>query len=107
MGNPHAILEVSSIKTFPVAQVGPLISTHSFFPQGTNVGFMEILTPDHIRLRTFERGSGETLACGSNACAAVVSGIKNNQLQKKVKVELFTWEKLDYIDKVKKAFGLK
>ncbi len=88
MGNPHAILQVASAKTFPVTQFGSVISTHRLFPKGTNVGFMEIVNPTHIRLRTFERGVGETLACGSNACAAVVSGIRNNLLEKKVKVEL-------------------
>lgn len=88
MGNPHAILQVASIKTFPVAKFGPVISTHASFPKGTNVGFMEVVSPEHIRLRTYERGAGETLACGSNACAAVVSGIRNDLLAKKVKVEL-------------------
>lgn len=88
MGNPHAILQVASVKTFPVAQFGPVFSTHRLFPQGTNVGFMEIVNPAHIRLRTFERGAGETLACGSNACAAVVAGIRNNLLENNVKVEL-------------------
>lgn len=88
IGNPHAILQVASVKTFPVAQLGPIFSTHRLFPKGANVGFMEIVNPAHIRLRTFERGAGETLACGSNACAAVVAGIRNNLLEKKVKVEL-------------------
>ena len=88
MGNPHAILQVTSLREFPVAKFGSMISTHPLFPKGTNVGFMEILTPNHIRLRTFERGAGDTLACGSNACAAVVSGIRNNLLEKYVKVEL-------------------
>ncbi len=88
MGNPHAILQVSSIKKFPVAKFGPQISTHRLFPKGVNVGFMEVVSANHIRLRTVERGSGETLACGSNACAAVVSGIRNNILEKKVRVEL-------------------
>ncbi len=88
MGNPHAILQVTSIKKFPVEKFGPLISTHALFPKGVNVGFMEVVNPAHIRLRTFERGVGETLACGSNACAAVVSGIRNDILEKGVKVEL-------------------
>lgn len=87
MGNPHAIVKVDSTQHFPVANIGPLIATHSLFPQGTNVGFMEVLKRNHIRLRTFERGSGETLACGSNACAAVVAGILNNSLDSQVKVE--------------------
>lgn len=88
MGNPHAILPVDTIKTFPISNIGPKISTHSIFPHGTNVGFMEVVDRGHIRLRTFERGSGETLACGSNACAAVVAGIQNGLLDNKVKVEL-------------------
>jgi len=88
MGNPHAILQVSCIKQFPVAQWGPVISTHPLFPKGANVGFMEILNPRHILLRTYERGAGETLACGSNACAAVVSGIRNNLLENNVTVEV-------------------
>lgn len=88
MGNPHAILQVASIDTFPIAHFGPLISSHRLFPKGTNVGFMEVIDLNHIRLRTFERGVGETLACGSNACAAVVSGIQNNLLKKQVRVQL-------------------
>lgn len=88
MGNPHAILQVSSIKNFPVSVIAPQIALHRFFPQGANVGFMEILNAEHIKLRTFERGVGETFACGSNACAAVVAGILNNSLKNKVKVEL-------------------
>ena len=98
MGNPHAILQVASIRQFPVTQFGPVISKHRLFPKGTNVGFMEVVNPTHIRLRTWERGAGETLACGSNACAAVVSGILNHLLEKNVRVELargnlhVTWE---------------
>lgn len=88
MGNPHAILQVNSIKTFPVTSTAPIITAHRAFPRGVNVGFMEIVTPQHIRLRTIERGVGETLACGSNACAAVVAGILNNSLQPRVRVEL-------------------
>ncbi len=88
MGNPHAILQVSSIRQFPVDKIGPLIATHPLFPKGVNVGFMEVLTKKHIRLRTYERGAGETFACGSNACAAVVAGIVNNLLDHEVKVEL-------------------
>ncbi len=88
MGNPHAILHVSSINEAPVATLGLKIATHPVFPKGTNVGFMEVVTPQHIRLRTFERGVGETFACGSNACAAVVAGILNHGLDHKVSVEL-------------------
>ncbi len=88
LGNPHAILQVNSTEHFPVATLGPKIEKHSLFPRGVNVGFMEIVDKQHIRLRTFERGAGETFSCGSNACAAVVAGIENNTLDHKVKVEL-------------------
>jgi diaminopimelate epimerase len=88
MGNPHAVMEVNSLANFPVSEVGHLISTHASFSQITNVGFMEIINRDHIRLRTYERGTGETFACGSNACAAVVAGIINHSLAEKVTVEL-------------------
>ncbi len=99
MGNPHAILKVVSAANSPVQSLGQQISTHSYFPNGTNVGFMEIVNREHIRLRTYERGAGETLACGSNACAAVVAGIQQNILDNEVKVELalgqlkISWQK--------------
>ncbi|MES2218920.1 MAG: diaminopimelate epimerase [Pseudomonadota bacterium] len=88
MGNPHAVLQVDALNNFPVTEIGRQIAADQAFPQSTNVGFMEIIDRRHIRLRTFERGSGETHACGSNACAAVVSGIINNTLDNKVKVQL-------------------
>lgn len=88
MGNPHAVMQINSLSNFPVVAIGQQISTHPIFPNGVNVGFMEIVSRNHIRLRTFERGAGETLACGSNSCAAVVAGITNGLLDKKVKVEL-------------------
>lgn len=88
IGNPHAILHVESVANFPTSKFGQLISIHSAFPNGTNVGFLEVVTREHIRLRTFERGVGETFACGSNSCAAVVAGISNQLLDQKVKVEL-------------------
>jgi diaminopimelate epimerase len=88
MGNPHAIMKVSSVNDFPVTTVGALIGTHTAFPNSVNAGFMEIVSPDHIRLRTYERGAGETFTCGSNACAAVVAGIVNHGLASEVKVEL-------------------
>ena len=74
MGNPHAVLEVPHIDTAPVAKLGPLLEAHPRFPNHANVGFMEIVDRNRIRLRVFERGAGETLACGSGACAAVVAG---------------------------------
>ncbi len=74
MGNPHAVLIVDDVDYAPVAHLGPLLERHGRFPQRANIGFMQIAAPDHIRLRVFERGTGETLACGSGACAAVVAG---------------------------------
>jgi len=74
MGNPHAVVKVDDIDNAPVAELGPAIEQHPDFPNRTNVGFMEVTDPAHIRLRVWERGTGETLACGSGACAAVVWG---------------------------------
>ena len=88
MGNPHAVLIVDDVHQAPVAHLGPLLERHGRFPQRTNVGFMQIVAPDHIRLRVFERGVGETLACGSGACAAVVVGRLWGRLWPKVRVEL-------------------
>lgn len=88
LGNPHAVLKVDSLMGFPVSELGRDISTHVLFPNGVNVGFMEILHRKKIRLCTFERGSGETLACGSNSSAAVVIGIQQKLLDDKVTVEL-------------------
>lgn len=88
MGNPHAVQVVESVDTAPVAIQGPLIESHASFPKRVNAGFMQIVDNHHIRLRVFERGSGETLACGSGACAAVVSGIRLGQLQSPVEVEM-------------------
>ncbi len=99
MGNPHAILETPNIDTALVHKMGSLISTHPYFPKETNVEFMQILDRNHIRLRVFERGVGETLACGSGAAAAVVSGIRSGVLESPVTVDFskgqlkITWEK--------------
>jgi diaminopimelate epimerase len=87
MGNPHAVLQVADIESAPVKKVGPELSKHPFFPDGTNVGFMQILTPSHIRLRVYERGVGETFSCGTGACAAVVAGITLGLLDNTVKVD--------------------
>lgn len=86
MGNPHAVVVVDDINTAPVQQLGPQIESHVQFPQRVNAGFMQIINPHEINLRVFERGSGETLACGTGACAAVVSGIQLNLLQSPVLV---------------------
>ncbi len=88
MGNPHAVLRVDNVDHAPVAHLGPLLERHGRFPQRTNVGFMQIVAPDHVRLRVFERGTGETLACGSGACAAVVVGRLWGLLWPNVQVEL-------------------
>ena len=72
MGNPHAVLVTENAGTAPVQELGPLIQANTLFPDGVNVGFMQVLDQGHIRLRVYERGAGETLACGSGACAAVV-----------------------------------
>ena len=88
MGNPHAVLRVASAAEAQVATLGPQIETHPAFPERCNVGFMEIRDRNHIQLRVWERGAGETLACGSNACAAVVAGIRWDELDHAVAVTL-------------------
>lgn len=90
MGNPHAVMLVQDINQTPVHRLGALIETHAQFPQRVNVGFMQVLPPSHIYLRVFERGVGETQACGTGACAAVVAGISLGLLadDKPVKVDL-------------------
>jgi len=88
MGNPHAIIFVDDIVNAELASIGARLSTHPFFPDGVNVGFAEVVDPGFMRLRVYERGVGETLACGSGACAAVVVGILHNKLNNKVKVSL-------------------
>jgi diaminopimelate epimerase len=88
MGNPHAVLKVSDVKSAPVARFGPSIEHHSRFPKRTNVGFMQIVDRGHLRLRVFERGAGETLACGTGACAAVAVGRRQGLLDREVRVDL-------------------
>jgi len=88
MGNPHAVLLIDDINTAEVDTLGALIERHSQFPQRVNVGFMEVVNPNEINLRVFERGAGETLACGTGACAAVVTGIQRGLLARDVKVKL-------------------
>ncbi|HEY0824855.1 MAG TPA: diaminopimelate epimerase [Ramlibacter sp.] len=87
MGNPHAVQEVGDVDHAPVAAQGPLIEHHSRFPRRVNAGFMEIQDRGRIRLRVWERGAGETLACGTGACAAVVAGIRLGRLDTRVDVE--------------------
>lgn len=88
MGNPHAVLLVDDVAKAPVAWLGPLLESHPRFPARVNVGFLHILTPDRVKLRVFERGTGETLACGTGACAAVVAGRRLGLLDARVLVEL-------------------
>jgi len=88
MGNPHAVLQVASVDQAPVAEWGPLLESHARFPQRANVGFMEVVQRAWIKLRVYERGAGETLACGTGACAAVVVGRLQGQLDEAVRVAL-------------------
>jgi len=87
MGNPHAVMAVADVEQAPVASLGPLIEHHAAFPNRVNAGFMQIVSRSHIKLRVFERGSGETLACGTGACAAVVAGIRLGLLDSQVQVQ--------------------
>jgi diaminopimelate epimerase len=88
MGNPHAVLEVESVERAPVETLGPAIEGHNRFPKRVNAGFMEIMDAGHIRLRVFERGAGETLACGTGACAAVAVGRQRGRLDPEVSVSV-------------------
>lgn len=88
MGNPHAVLIVPDVKTAPVNELGAKLESHPFFPQRANIGFMQIIDRHAIKLRVFERGAGETMACGSGACAAVVIGIEQDLLDENVGVTL-------------------
>jgi diaminopimelate epimerase len=87
MGNPHAVWQVPSVATAPVETLGPIIETHPRFPKRVNAGFMEVVSRTHIRLRVFERGVGETQACGTGACAAVAVGRKLGLLDESVNVD--------------------
>jgi len=86
MGNPHAVQVVEAIELAPVTVQGALIEHHPQFPKRVNAGFMQVVDSEHIRLRVYERGAGETLSCGTGACAAVVTGIKRGLLKDKVQV---------------------
>lgn len=88
MGNPHAVLRVARVDEAPVAELGPRLEVHPRFPQRANIGFMEVLDAGHIRLRVYERGVGETLACGTGACAAVAVGRQRGWLGDKVRVDV-------------------
>ena len=88
VGNPHAVLLVDDVDTARVEEIGPLIERHERFPERVNVGFLQVLSPNRVRLRVFERGVGETSACGSGACAAVVAGRLQGLIDENVEVEL-------------------
>lgn len=88
MGNPHCVLTVDSVADAPVETLGAALERHERFPEGANIGFMEVVSPEFIKLRVYERGAAETLACGSGACAAVVVGQIQKKLAKQVTVEL-------------------
>ena len=87
MGNPHAVQRVDDVDSAPVETLGPLIERHARFPRKVNAGFMQVVDRGHIRLRVYERGAGETLACGTGACAAVVAGIRLGWLDARVDVD--------------------
>lgn len=87
MGNPHAVQLVQDVDTAPVLLTGPLIERHARFPQRVNAGFLQVLDCGHVRLRVYERGAGETLACGTGACAAVAAGIRLGLLDARVHVQ--------------------
>jgi diaminopimelate epimerase len=88
MGNPHAVIQVENITSAPVADLGRILESHTLFPERANIGFIQVVNRKHIKLRVYERGAAETLACGSGACAAVVVGIEQNLLDNEVTVDL-------------------
>src|ERR1700694_3476672 len=86
MGNPHAVQVVADVERAPVATQGPLIENHPAFPQRVHAGYMQVVSRSHVKLRVWERGAGETLACGTGACAAVVAGVRRGLLDEEVRV---------------------
>ena len=88
MGNPHCVVQVDDIETANVAELGPLLESHERFPERVNAGFMQVVNRNHIKLRVYERGAGETQACGSGACAAAAVGMMQGLLDNKVQVDL-------------------
>jgi diaminopimelate epimerase len=88
LGNPHAVLKVDSVDAAPVERLGPLIENHRRFPKRVNAGFLQIIDRSHVRLRVYERGAGETLACGTGACAAVAVGRRHGRLDAEVSVQV-------------------
>ncbi len=94
MGNPHCVIFTNNLSNIDLNEIGPLIEHHELFPNRTNVEFVQIVTPNFIKMRVWERGSGETLACGTGCCAAVAVGIQNQQLEDKVMVQVLGGELL-------------
>ena len=88
MGNPHALIFVDDVDQAPVEKLGPMIGQHDDFPEQTNVGFIQVIDRKHIKIRVFERGSGETLACGSGACAAMVATRQADLCEDNIRVDL-------------------
>ncbi len=88
MGNPHAVIEVADLRHTPVATIAAALQARPEFPEGVNVGFAEVVSPEHLRLRVYERGVGETLACGSGACAAVAVLVRQGRIGRQVSVDL-------------------
>lgn len=88
MGNPHVVFFVQDAEVAPVKEVGPMIEHHPLFPEGVNVGFAEIVTRDHIRLRVWERGAGLTKACGTGACAALVAAVRRRKTGRRARVQV-------------------
>ncbi|MDX8127970.1 diaminopimelate epimerase [Methylomonas sp. OY6] len=88
MGNPHAVIQVDDVISAPVSSIGARLESHELFPERANIGFMQIVNRRQIKLRVYERGAAETLACGSGACAAVVAGIEQGLLEQNVQVQL-------------------
>lgn len=87
-GQPHCVMQVDDVSVANVALLGPVLENHERFPERANIGFMQVVSRDHIRLRVYERGAGETQACGSGACAAVAVGVVQDLLNENVHVEL-------------------
>ena len=104
MGNPHAVLTVNSVSSAPVDRLGPAIERHPRFPKRVNVGFMEIVDRAHIRLRVFERGVGETLACGTGACAAVAVGRRHGRLDATVDRRIAGRKTRDHLPRARRTY---
>jgi diaminopimelate epimerase len=106
MGNPHAVIEANNVNTAAVGRLGPALQNHPAFPESVNVGFMQIESRERIALRVFERGVGETLACGTGACAAVAMGVRRGSLNTSVTVALPGGELMVNCERMEKAIWL-